>query len=41
MTTAGMRGFPFYGLYTPISDVYEYLKVAAPDIVIPPKADAK
>jgi V8-like Glu-specific endopeptidase len=37
VTTAGMRGFPYYGLYTPVSDIYAYLKVAAPDIVIPPK----
>lgn len=40
VTTAGMRGYPFYGLYTPISDIYAYLKIAQPDIVIP-KADAK
>jgi S1-C subfamily serine protease len=31
VTTAGARGFPFVALYTPISDIYAYLKVAAPD----------
>ena len=41
VTTAGMRGYPFYGLYTPISDIYAYLKVAQPDIVIPAKDDTK
>jgi hypothetical protein len=33
-----MRGFPFYGLYTGIGDIYAYLKVAAPDVVIPEAA---
>lgn len=40
VTTAGMRGFPYFGLYTQISDIYAYLKVAAPDVVIPPSKDA-
>jgi hypothetical protein len=36
VTTAMARGFPYFAMYTPISDIYAYLKVAQPDIVIPP-----
>jgi hypothetical protein len=38
VTTAGAQGFPYFGLYTGVSDIYAYLKVAAPDIVIPKDA---
>lgn len=39
VTTAGARGFPFVALYTPVSDIYSYLKVAAPEIVGKPKEE--
>lgn len=33
ITTAGARGLPFIALYTPVSKVHEYLKVALPEII--------
>jgi len=33
ITTAGLNGAPFYGLYTPIGDIVDYLKVAVPGSV--------
>lgn len=33
ITTAGLNGAPFYGLYTPINDIVDYLKVAVPEAV--------
>lgn len=36
VTTAGARGFPYVALYTPLSDIYAYLKVAAPETVAAP-----
>lgn len=33
LTTAGIRGAPFYGLYTTVDDIREYLKVAAPQVL--------
>jgi len=41
VTTAMARGYPYFAMYTGISDIYAYLKVAQPDIVIPPKEAAK
>lgn len=33
VTTAGFQGFPWINLYTPLSAIHEYLKVAAPDAI--------
>ena len=33
LTTGGARGFPFFGIYTPLEDIHDALKVIAPEVV--------
>jgi len=33
VTTGGARGMPFFGVYTPLEDIHDALKVIAPEVV--------
>ena len=33
ITTAMARGFPFFGIYTPLEDIYDALKVMTPEVL--------
>lgn len=33
ITTGGARGMPFFGIYTPLEDIYDALKIMVPEVV--------